>query len=76
MGQCGAFIDFGRGVVFYGCKSIERYSSREIILVFRSERIILCGENFSLSSLFNGEISVTGELKSLCIERSCEGDRK
>ena len=75
-GKSCAFLTSNEKIVFYGCEGMVKYTGEEIILSLKDGEVLVSGKNLMLSTFFEGEISITGEIKGLTLgehkgEKTC-----
>lgn len=51
-----------------GCKKITKYDGKEVELSFSDCRVLICGDRLGIENLVNGQISVTGKIRTVEIK--------
>ena len=72
LNESSAFLSSDRQITFYGCKGVEKYSEKEIVLQLVDVSVTVLGEMLSLSTFASDEISVTGAINAINIHREGE----
>lgn len=63
-----AVICGGRSAYVENVKEIKKFTKEEIVLVLKTGRLVLRGENLSVTSFSAGDLTVSGKVEELSVK--------